>query len=262
VAVFWRSLFGALFLLPICLFLEWPTDLKFYIFIVSAALMACIGDIFMFQALKKHGGAVISRMMGFRPIALFLVWPFYQFDALDKLIQAPLIGIGVILCLIITAVTFVFTKRNALSYAAFLAFLPSLALFTFCDIYQKLGAEKGGSLESMIILTFLTCVIMTTVSGCYMMLKSKKIGKPETQFWISGLTNGGVFIALVFMKSWGLSLSASPAYFNALSLLFVFWTFLVHVFLFKKKDLASPLSGFIIVISAAILTVLVEMLPK
>lgn len=260
-AVFWRSLFACLFMLPLCLIIEWPTDTEFYIFIGIGGFICAVSDIIMFQALKDHGGAAIARMTGLRPALLFFLWPVFYNGAMDELTKSPLISLGILTCLAVIAATIFLSRKNHIGRAAFFAFLPCLVLFTLGDIAWKFATPTAASFDRVTAIAFISMLMMVFVTGTYKLIHHKRILMHENLIPAASI-NAVLVIAVVMVKSLSLSLAPNPSYVNALSLIFVLWTYLAHKYLFKKEDNASPVAGFVVVVAAAILTVLVEMLPK
>jgi hypothetical protein len=212
--------------------------------------------------MKDHGGSVISRMTGFRPLLLFMLWPLFSRDALRTLIEAPLITSGILACLVVCALALFTARHNPLSRSAFRAFLPCIFLFTFSDIACKLAVPFGTAWDTFIVLAFLSSLMMCAVTGVALKTNGpRRIEKPE-RVWFIGTINGFLFVLILLSKPYGLSLVDNPSYFNALAMIMTLWTYLAHRFIFKKEDKASPRAGFIIVMCAAALTVLVGMLPK
>lgn len=261
VAVFWRSLFSTIVLLPFGFFIDWPTDTGFYIVAIGASCLYAIGDIVMFQAFKHHGGAAISRLNGFRPMILFFLWPIFAPHSIDAMIQAPLTTVGIFLCLTFSATVLYYGRHNPVSRAAFFAYLPCLLIYNLGDIGMKFAAPDGSSWDRAIIFTLILSAVMTFCTGTLMATRDRRIIVPERVFF-TGAINAALFLVLCIVKVLGISLSPNPAYFNALALISVLWTYLLHRYALKKEDKASPIAGFAVVAAAAILTILVEMLPK
>lgn len=261
VAVFWRSVFATAGLMVVMPFVDWPDDAAFYWLVAVTGLFYAVGDVIMFQVFKDHGGAVISRVRGIKPLLLFLLWPFLHDDSMEQLARAPVIAGGIGLCILGGTVALGFSQRNPLTRAAFLAILPSLILFSIADITNTFSVPAGTDWNRVLVLCFLISTIMVIVSGSFMRIQKGRIVVPERVILTGGI-NGALFVGLHFTMAFAFSLAANPAHVNALSGISAVWAWLIHRFVLKKDDHASPIAGFAIVFFAALLAFFVGMLPK
>jgi len=265
VFVFWRSAWTALFLLPVIPFLVWDYQVTFYLAIAGAAVFAALGDMFMFNATRKHSAAALSRIIISRNILLFCLWPFILDGYWERLIANSYVFWGSCFFILLSTFALFKMRHNPVSVAVIMAGLPVIVFLTFCDLLFAWGINGKPGISDAIIVTFISGVVMSLVSGLTIYFMSIRKGDNSIMQgrWLgAGIVNGALFIGVSSTKSVALAHLENPGYFGAMVAVYTLWIFLLHKYWLKQKDLADPRLGFIVVLCSIALGILALQIPK
>lgn len=249
----WRMGLSALFWFPLAMLQPWPHDPLFYVAAIFGGLVLIVGFTIQTDLAVKHNGRVAIVYMPLKAILVFLVWMLVSVHAREHLIEHPLRGLGVLVCLgIMVAALFSFRKHDV-SWSSFKAVLPIVVLYGAADILTKSIISPAQLGQELIVFLF---VISAASAGVSCLLLP---WRPQPQLplvtpmlirhggWAafgSTLNQVCFFIALI--------LGPSPAYVSMVALLAPVWLLVFHR-LSGIKDDASPVAGTVLVGAAILL---------
>lgn len=97
--LFWLRLFSFLALAPVVFWLGAPIDWRFYAGTGAIALWMCACDVIYFNAVKKHGAGVVSRLLPAAAMLTFFLWFAVDTNLLIKYLHAPLHSLAILAAL-------------------------------------------------------------------------------------------------------------------------------------------------------------------
>lgn len=97
--LFWLRIFSFTALLSPVAYLGFPLDWRFYVGTGLIALWMSICDIFYFNAVKKHGAGVVSRLLPGSALVTFFLWFAFDPALIQKYLAMPLHTIAILACL-------------------------------------------------------------------------------------------------------------------------------------------------------------------
>ncbi len=265
VFVFWRSAFSTLALLPVIFFLDWNVPLPICLIVALANVFYTFGDIYLFNANKKYSASAITRILVCRNMVLFCVWPLLFHDYALRLFENKAILLGSFL--LISTSTFALFKmgRNSIGREIIFAAIPALLFLSIGELFVGIAVKGRSTLDFALSLAFVASVTMATLSGAVLVIKSgweKNIPLFEGSWVKSGIINAFFFLGVVTTKSIGISLLENPGYFGAMVTIYTLWIYLLHKYWLKRRELADPRLGFIVVLCSIGLAYLSVYIPK
>lgn len=231
-------------------------EMSFYVGGLVAGLLFGIGDIYFFNAIKRHGAGVCSRLFGpLLMLTVFLAWFLVDMDQVYIYIDNPLKGIIVFGSIAFIFIMALWMRKCRVSTQAIFDLLPNLVLATVAILIIK-SILTVASLDVSFQLLGLTA-IGGLVSLCvYAAMKKLPIGTMlrDRKTIIAGSVIGVTAIEFNIFKFMAMATAFNPGLVEAILLLCPFWILLYNR-LFKIPDGAKILPGLGMVLAAIILSI-------
>jgi hypothetical protein len=247
----------ALYSLPFVLFVHWPTDPLFYLFLVIQAPLTIYQDKMNFDLTAEYGGGIVSRNEPLSVAVLFIVWLIISPSLLAKSLADPLRFAATIAALAFTIWCAMRMRRCAVSHAALKKMIPLVFASTGVSLLGKACADHAAGDSAVFVYAFVQALIMVAMGAAY---------NARTQAAaLGGLMNATAIrrIALLALVTTVTPLARvagfrhvdNPAYVNALILLAPLWVVLFYKVV-GRKEKADVVSGAGIVCGSIALTLL------
>lgn len=237
--------------------MEWPTERLFYVYAFLAAIPAVVGDIILYNATARFGGAPVARLLPLRILLLYLAWGFLYPDAIIlQFTETPLKGLAIAICLLVSVAALIAARRAPFDRGVFNAVLPIVISYVIMDIFYKPAASLAPTFPNALAFGFILCLMMSVISGGYVLItgRMKRIISPDANLIKSGIVIGFVYIFVILGKNLALIGTPNPAYFNAICMLSAIWlTFYHKAFSLPDDSSLGPILVFLIATIALIL---------
>ena len=101
--VLWIKILLTLCLLPIVIFIPWPTNPLFYVFLIIQAPFVVYQDKKTFDLTAKHGGGAVTRIEPLSVVLLFFLWLIISPSVLQENLANPIrfTAIGLVISMIV-----------------------------------------------------------------------------------------------------------------------------------------------------------------
>lgn len=250
----YRCMISGFMLLPFCMYMTWPMDLKFYIMVGISSLIYAYGSIALSNLALRRNGRVA---MMFQPLTIFVtfgVWLLIHPSEIAVLQSQPQQLGATLACFFGLVVSLHFIRRNDYAWTALIAVIPIALGFALLNVAQKwfLNSPEGG-------IGMILAIIMIGNFGMVMVLPIMarfRVKSNELK-----ITHMPVFpivplvsIAVLNMVSWGtlmygMQIAENPAYPVAIMALCPV-VFQLYYWVRGWRDNASPLAGAVMTLSA------------
>lgn len=265
VFIFWRSLFAALALAPLMLMVEWNDGERFYMIAALAGIAAACGDMASFNASRHYSAAAISRVVQFRNVVLFLIWPLIVSGYWDRLAAYPVVLWGSVVLMGAGTVAMFRMRHNPVSVDVIKAGIPVMVCIGVSDILFALGVHREPSFDLVLKIAFIFAVAMFLTSGawlCGQACLGKRTDLYSGRWRMAAVVNGSLFVAVVVTKGLSLSYLENPGLFGAILSIYSLWLYFLHRYWMKRDDHSDPRLGFVVVICGIGLGVLSAYIPR
>lgn len=265
VFIFWRSLFSAVLLIPSMLVFDWDDGMRFYAYAAIAGVAAGFGDMASFNASRHYSAAAISRVVQFRNVVLFCIWPLIVAGYWERLTASPIAFWGSVILMAIGALAMFRMRRNPVSSDVIKAALPVMVFIGVSDILFSLGVNGVPSFELVLKVAFIFSVAMFLTAAAWL-VGQKILGHAADLFagsWArAGIINGSLFIGVVATKGLALSYLENPGLFGAIISVYSLWLYFLHRYWMKRDDPSDPRLGFVVVLCGIGLGLLSAYMPR
>lgn len=253
--VFWRSIFGAILLVPLLLLFPIPTTGYFYAIGITAGVLSAFSDRLYYNAARQFGGRLAVMYLPIKIFGAFVLWSMIEPSSIADLVNDPLRFAGVVGCLMLSCVSLMMMRRHDASWQAFLYVIPVGVILTLCDIAAKLALQDDVHfIGGVVMFTVLMMVMCGLITGSRLL----HTGVPRKAFKAARLPAFYIcmaFCAMVTLIIAAIHLTPNPGYTNALALMAVVWL-MIYNRLRGKPD-GNPISALMLVGAAAGIVILV-----
>ncbi len=259
-AIFYRSLFSALFLIPVLMFLPLPSDVPFYFAAFISALVYMYGLTTLANLALEHNGRVAMMYQPITIVLTFIGW--FMFDPFQQkyFLENKELLYSVIASFVVLFLSLHFIRRNDYAWNAFLRVAPVGVLFAGLNVLQKwLLGSSTDSYHAVLIFLFAVNVMMVLVSPLFVSMRThtneQNFSSLSSMRW--GWLLAASFFGLVgwFCLIYAIAIANNPAFPCAISTLTP--VCLMAYYLLKGvRDNASPVAGAFMTASAIVLALL------
>jgi hypothetical protein len=249
-----RSLFAALFMIPIIPFMEWPDFPEYYLVVVLEASIGVVCMMAQYNIAAKKNGRVACLHQPIALLLTFVFWLILEEGQRQTLLQNPINTAGIAASFLIFIFSIQYVRKNNTGWSALLAVIPIAVLYSIMTVVSKMALESGDSLlEISLNFVFLCNVVMFIISLPVYYVQNKKNLIPEKIIISAGSiaffhTISWVFVCIAII------LTPNPAYVLLLTSLTPVW-FMVYYKFRGIPDDASPWAGLFITLSAIMMLI-------
>jgi len=256
--VLWIKALIILYLLPVVLFIPWPTSPLFYFFLVMQAPFVVYQDKKTFDLTAQHGGGAITRIEPLSVVLLFFLWFLFAPSVLQNNIENPLRFTSIGLVISLMAYFAMRIKKCRINADILKQMLPLVFITAIVSVLGKLSIDSAEFDNAVFIYVFVQSIVML-ICALLFNLKDNTVKSvnffSKKQFFCS-IALSLVMLITVLSRVYAFRFVENPAYVNAIILTAPFWIMLFYK-LIKHKEEGDILSGIGIVICAIILTLIV-----
>jgi hypothetical protein len=87
--LFWLRIISFVVMLPVVLYLGLPTNIWFYVGTLGISIWMSLCDVLYFNAVKKHGAGVVSRILPGAALGTFFLWFIFDPLLIEKYVAQP-----------------------------------------------------------------------------------------------------------------------------------------------------------------------------
>lgn len=248
-----------LYTLPFVFFIEWPSDPLFYILLLIQAPIAVYQDKKNFEMTAKHGAGIVTRIEPLGIVLLFFAWMVVSPSLFSENLENPWRFAGIILTLSAISYFAMRLRKCEINFTVFKEMIPLIIGVTCISMLGKAIIDTAESADAVVIYIFFQSFIMIAIALLFNK-KTKNVGKDV--FLNFGNWRKAAFLSLIMLVGIGGRILAfryveNPAYVSAIILMAPVWIVMFYKFV-KHKEEGDVKSGFGIVASAIILTLLVQ----
>jgi hypothetical protein len=254
--VFWMRVIVVVAMSPLMLYVELPTDPRFYAAVILTVFAGTFADVRTFNAAAKFGGGVVSRVQPVTVWCAFLLWFFFDPGLLARYAAHPA-NTAIILAALLGCVYFAsHMNKCEVTRAALIYTAPALAGYTVTTVLNKYAMDHGpleGAVYGYMYIQSFTAVLVT---GVYSLVKG--IGPSTTVSWVNKKMLTAVLLAAaawtchMIFKNYAMAFTPNPSYQAAINLstpLFILFFYALA----RHKEEARVLPGLGIVACAIVL---------
>lgn len=256
---FWHALFGTVILAPFSPFMNWPTNMEFYLAAILIALIFSIGNVMQMTLAGQRRGRLASIYMPLEAMVAMLIWAIVAPGTIAYYTDNLLVAGGVLLGLFVSTVALFRVRANDASLPNFLLVLPVAMTYAISGVVIKLVLNDAEILSTALSFVLINFCVMSAVMGLVLLLKKMATKEmAEVRVLKAGVLTGlfGVLAYFTFVVS--LVYVPNPGYTSMFAMLMPVWMFVVHKFI-KVDDDAKPLATAGIVAGIVILVTAVYM---
>lgn len=264
----WRGSVLAVLVSPLLLFVDAPTNPKFYMLSVTMGFLIAYLDNRMFTSASKYGAGVTSRIFPISLIISFTLWLLLNPGDFWDMKNEPYKMAGIITCLLVSLGAIFFMRKDPITKEAILFLLPTVLVISLVDVINKslmVLIEYKAIVYHVCLASFIAGLLNLVIY-----LKERKKFEcenadndlvMETIFSKNSIKAGGLVILLVFIvmlfKGYSMQHTPNPAYVSAIG-----YTSPLFILAFNKakgiKDEASVKAGLVLVASIICMVILVS----
>ena len=254
--VFWMRVVIVTAMTPMMIYVELPTDPRFYSAVLITVLVGTFSDIRIFNASAMYGGGVVSRVQPVTVWCAFLLWFFFDPGLLMKYAERPW-NTAAILAALVGCVFFAMrlnkceVTKSALIYTA-----PALAGYTLTTVLNKYAMDHGPLEGAVYGYMYVQSVIAVFLIGGYTLYRG--IGPATTVSWVNTkmlkavLLLSAAWLCHMIFKNYAMAFTPNPSYQAAINLSTPVFIALFYVAA-KHKEEAAVWPGMGIVACAVLL---------
>ncbi|MDD9912875.1 MAG: hypothetical protein OXR68_04605 [Alphaproteobacteria bacterium] len=244
-----RVFVGTLALLPIVVWLPWPTNPYFYLIAFISGAIGGLGMRYFFRISAQYNGRVANLYKPLRIFLMFSIWFCIDQSFRHNFLQDPWVMMGILGCMAIAISSVLIMRKNSIGWEAFLASVPVSIMFTISDVTVKLVIPWDMLVENIFVYVFISFFI----TACLETVNLTQQGKLKLVFLPStlkaALVVGPLSLAVLFFAVMGFVLAPNPAYASMITLLVPVFLLVYHR-IANIPDDASPLAGTVLALSA------------
>ncbi len=245
--------------LPFVFFIKWPSDPLFYVLLLVQAPIAVYQDKKNFELTAKHGAGVVTRIEPLSIVLLFFAWMAVTPSLFSENFENPLRFTGILLALSAISYFALRLRKCEINFTVFKEMIPLIIGVTCISMLGKAIIDRAESADAVVIYVFVQSLIMIAVALLFNN-RTKNVSKDTfVNFgnWQKAALLSFVMLIGISGRILAFRFVENPAYVNAIVLMAPVWVVMFYKFV-KHKEEGDIKSGFGIVASAIILTLLVQ----
>ena len=256
--VLWIKLFITFLLLPVVLFISWPTEPLFYVFLLLQAPLVVFQDKKTFDLTATHGGGVVTRIEPLSAVLLFIVWLLITPSLLQENLESPIRFLFIAVTIALMAFFTMRMRKCEINVTVLKEMLPIILTTTCVSVLGKLSIDHAEFDSGVFVYVFVQSVVMF-VWAIVFNIKDKSV--ELSTFFNKRNAFCAFFLSIVMMitvlsRVYAFRYVDNPAYVNAIVLTAPFWIILFYKFV-KHEEKGDVLSGVGLVCCAIVLTFIV-----
>lgn len=253
----WMKMIAVMIAAPVLIQTGLPQDPVFYLLTAGAAIIWCFNDLIYFEAVKKHGAALLSRLTPIGLITAFVAWFFLHPELLHKYMQDMPRFIGISATILGAVICAAFLKRCTVSSNALKDIWPIIAAAVIGILLMKSAVDYAPDNQGVFGYVGFEAGLMLIFYLIYFSARNRSaLGEV---FSLKGLRTGGIVGGLittgVVMRTYAYQDVEHPAYVSMISMLDVIWL-IVLTRMSGWKDDSNKIAGLGIVLAALMLAIL------
>ena len=250
----------AIYVLPVVVFCQWPSEPWFYIWIFIQAPCVYIMERRRQNLVARYGGGAVGRLEPLSLPLLFLLWFAVKPDLLIENLQEPLRFVGITLMICGIAYFSMRLRHCDVSFEVMKQMAPVVICIALVSLFAKLAIDYGVGVEAVIVYVFLQSVFSSLIAmgvhGVEVRHKDNVAPVFDKKVWKGALLLACCVTCGVTMRMLGVQLADNPAYVNAIVATSPFWVILFYR-LFGHEDKGDVLSGLGVVVCGIVMTLIV-----
>lgn len=264
-ALLYRCLIGIFLLLPFFTLFAYPTDPRFYLFMILMSGIYAWGNIAMGNLAAQRNGRIAVLYQPLMIFLTFIMWTALHPDELDMLLQGSQTLLITGLCFGVLVFSLACIRRNDYAWKSVMAAVPIAVLYALLTVGQawflnapdaQTDISQGGQMGRILSILFfgnMGMVIALPFFARYRVQTPELDLARHAAFPIVTMT----ILAVLGVLSWGamlyaLQIADNPAYPVAIKALMPVM-FQVYYWIRGWKDHASPVAGMGLALSALML---------
>lgn len=256
-SVVWLKILALCIAIPVLIRVGLPDQPIFYLFTAGAAAIWCFNDLIYFEAVKKHGAALLSRLSPLGLILAFAAWFFVHPELLTKYMNDPPRFAGICAALALTVICALFLKRCAMSWRALKDIWPIIIAAMIGVLLMKSAVDWAPKDQGVFGYVGFEAGIMLIFYTIYFSIKRPQNFREI--FSKDGMRTGGIVGGLiltgVILRTYALQNVDHPAFVSMISMLDVIWL-IILTRISGWKDDSNKIAGLGIVLAALALAFL------
>lgn len=253
----WLKIMALMVAIPVLIETGLPTHPLFYVYTAAAAIIWCFNDLIYFEAVKKHGAALLSRLGPLGIILGFVAWFFVHPELLQHYLADMPRFAGVCFALLLTVVCTAFLKRCEFSSSALKAIWPIIIAAAIGILLLKSAVDYAPKDQGVFGYVGFEAGMMLIFYTVYFSIKRRSALREV--FSKEGLKTGGVVGGLllggVILRTYAHQNVEHPAFVSMIGMLDVIWL-IILTRLSGWKDDSNKIAGLGIVAAALLLAFL------
>lgn len=251
---FWHATVAVVVLLPFIPFMDWPSNVNFYLAALLVALILSVGVVIQLNLSSQKKGRVSAISIPLEAVAASLIWIAVMPPMIDFYLANPVMTIGVVCAFILAPCALFFLRPTDISWQAFLVVAPVSITYAVAGVVTKLVIPAHSQMiPAVLSFVLMNYVIMTIVMGVVLLVKRKADSQMYQAPMIKAGVMTGVFATMAYL-TFVLSVvfAPNPGYTSLLAALVPVWLMWYHE-LRLIQDNAKPLAGLLVVASIILL---------
>lgn len=253
----WMKIFAVMVAVPVLIQVGLPQEPMFYVMTAGAAAIWCFNDLVYFEAVKKHGAALLSRLSPLGIILGFIAWFFVHPELLAQYLADKPRFAGICATLLLAAVCAAFVKRCQFSSDALKTIWPIILAAVVGIILLKSAVDYAPTEQGVFGYVGFEASMMLIFYALYFSVRRR--GAAREIFSKSGLKTGGLvglcLMTGVVLRTYAWQSVSHPAFVTAICMLDVIWL-IILTRLSGWKDESNKIAGLGIVLAALALAFL------
>ncbi|MBU6234657.1 MAG: hypothetical protein KGQ41_02335 [Alphaproteobacteria bacterium] len=256
--LFWLRFCSLAALMPVALFIEWPSNPQFYLCMVALSVLICGSDALYYGSAKDHGAGVTTRIEPLSVLMTFVAWCALTPSQIDAYAAKPLVAAGIALCFAAAGYFALRLRHCDVSFAVMKKLAPVIVIMAAVSILGKTAMDAGGKpFDAAVAYIVIQCALMLLFYGGASVVTPQFTGnlKPNRALLASAAIMAVCSVTHIATKNIAYTYVPNPAYVTVIGLtapLFVAGFY--H--LAGRADDTDKVAGFGIVITSIILVVL------
>jgi hypothetical protein len=227
-----RSLMTLMLSAPLSLWIDWPTNPRFYGWIIAASLAGYYFDLRVYRSVINHGSATIARLLPLRIGITMLFWACLQGSIYwQHLFATTWRGAGVMGGMVVGMVALNHMSRHPVSLNALKDLLPGIVALALTDIFSKFAMPYATSHGAALVLYPLVVSLVMIPLACAQLKRANQpvLALFSQRAWrTASIVAGSIFALQIASKGMALLSVPDPSYFVAISMLSAVWLTLYH----------------------------------
>lgn len=264
---FWMRFFAMLAILPFVLFIDWPEDPLYYVFVLITACIFAYFDLIYFGMAARSGAGVITRIDPFIVMVTFVLWCVFSPVTVAEYIHQPVRAAGIVASLAGSVYFGLRLRKCEVSTEVLRRMALPILLGALGIILAKMAMQRSGYHAGVLCYGFLQCLTVTCVYAAILRIPAlsarlKDLGREsrllDRPVLIGGFCGALAWLGHTLSKYYAITDVQNPAYVTVIGLSAPLWVLLAYR-IAGRRDRADIISGLGVVACAAILVIFTQL---